>query len=154
MSFSSTLTYTDADFRAQFPFFADPTVYSEAQLEGYFNQGSVWISTFNFGALNNQGRQSALYMMTAHLQTLADQTVANNNAPGGVEIEARIDKIQVAIMPPKVNNFWQQWLTQTPYGQQLLALLLQQAVGGFWIGGNPELAAFRRVGGGFSRGFW
>jgi hypothetical protein len=153
LSFASTLTYTDADFRAEFPFFADTTAYPEAQLQGYFNQGSVWISTMNWGVLRDQARQNALYMMTAHLQAEADANIANNNAPNNIEVSASIDKIRVAVMPPKVGNFWQQWLAQTPYGQQLLALLQSRSVGGFLVGGNPELAAFRRVGGGFSRGW-
>lgn len=57
--------------------------------------------------------------------------------------------VSVGMTPPPAKNMWQWWLATTPYGVQLMALLQSLTVGGFIVGGAPELGAFRRVGGVF-----
>ncbi|MNJ79317.1 hypothetical protein D3C77_772930 [compost metagenome] len=47
---------------------------------------------------------------------------------------------------------WSYWLGMTPYGMQLMALLKVCTGGGLYVGGLPERAAFRSVGGIFPRG--
>lgn len=149
MSESITLTYNDADFRAQFTYFANSTVYPEALLSMYFDMGSNWVSPLNIGSMTGAARQLALYQMTAHLTQLFSLISSNEGAAPNIETEAAIDKVRVTVQPPKSQSQFQQWLSQTPFGQQLLSLLLLKSTGGFFIGGNPERLAFRRVGGGF-----
>jgi hypothetical protein len=150
--YPNPLVYTDADFRTAFPFFANTITYTEASLQLWFTQGTSYISAYNRGWLRNKNRQLALYQMTAHLAALNDIIVAENNAAPGLAVAARIDKIQVTLMPPPVKSQFQWWLNLTPYGQQLLALLQVRSAGGWSVGGTPELAAFRRVGGVFRPG--
>lgn len=147
--YTNPLTYDDTDFRSLFPFFSNSTTYPEAALSNWFTIGTNYVSAYNSLFLNNARRQTALYMMTAHLAALNDIIIADAGAAPGLEIEARIDKIQVTLQPPPVKNQFQWWLSLTPWGQQLLALLQVRSVGGFYVGGSGELQAFRRVGGMF-----
>lgn len=149
----TTLVYNDADFRAAFPYFSDMTVYPEATLSMNFTNGTNYISNYNYGFLANGNRQFALYLMTAHLTQLNSMIVANNGAPIMIETQAKIDKIAVTVQPPPSKNQWQYWLNTTPWGAALLAELQVASAGGWYIGGLPERAAFRRVGGGFGGAF-
>lgn len=83
--------------------------------------------------------------MTAHLTALSD-LAAQSQTPG-YEQSATIDKVSVSLTPPPNKNQWQFWLNTTPYGMQLLALLQSKSAGGFYIGGLPETAAFKKVAG-------
>lgn len=145
----SVLTYNDTDFRTQIPFFANTTTYPQALMNQFFINGSGYISTYNYGFLNGARRQQGLYLMTAHLAALNDMIIANNGAAPGVVINAEIDKVKVGLQPPPNKNQWQWWLNQTPWGQQLQALLAVASAGGWYVGGMPERLGFRRVGGGF-----
>jgi hypothetical protein len=49
------------------------------------------------------------------------------------------------MQPPPETNQWQWWLSLSPWGQQLLALLLVKSAGGFYIGGFPERQGFRKA---------
>ena len=84
----------------------------------------------------------ALSLMTAHLLGISVSANAGQNS--GVVISATIDKVTVGLMAPPAGNNWQYWLNQTPYGQQLLALLSAASAGGFYVGGNPVVSNFRR----------
>jgi len=75
---------------------------------------------------------------------LALSAKANSGDVAGVVTAATIDKISVTLMPPPGLNQWQWWLNQTPYGQQLLALLQIAAAGGrFYSAGKPVVGVFR-----------
>jgi hypothetical protein len=145
----TTLVYNDADFRLAFPFFANATTFPEALLSMNFTNGTNYISDYNAGFLANGNRQYALYLMTAHLTQLGVLIAANNGAAPMIETQATVDKISVTVQPPPQKNQWQYWLNLTPWGAQLLALLQVASAGGWYVGGLPERAAFRRVGGGF-----
>lgn len=143
------ILYDDATFRATLPFFSNTAVYPEAALQQWFTNGISYISNYNAGALSGLDRQLACYLMTAHLAALNDQIVANGGSVPGFVVDATIDKVKVQIQPPPARNQFQYWLGLTPWGQQLLPLLAIKSAGGFFIGGSPERAAFRRVLGGF-----
>jgi hypothetical protein len=81
--------------------------------------------------------------MTAHLAAIS-VLIAAGQIPGLVQ-NATIDKITVGLTPPPIPNQFQWWLNITPYGQQLLAMLQVNSVGGFYIGGLPERSAIRKV---------
>lgn len=149
MSYPSILVYDDTAFRLQYPFFANVTTYPEITLQTNFTNGTSYISDYNAGILQGQSRQTALYLMTAHITALNDIIVANNGAAPGYVTNAKIDKISVTLEPPPAKNQFQWWLNLTPWGQQLLALLQVQSAGGWAVGGNPERLGMRRVGGGF-----
>jgi hypothetical protein len=92
-----------------------------------------------------------LMLMVAHLLTLAAQ--ARTGGVSGQVTSATIDKVSVSVAPPPGgDDAWAYWLGLTPYGLQLLALLKRCTAGGFYVGGLPERAAFRAVGGLFPKG--
>lgn len=140
-----TLTFDVTLFRQQFPVFANPTTFPDAMLQMYWDMATCQISNCNYGYLNGDCRQLALNLLTAHL-TAISVLVANGQTPG-IVTNATIDKISVALKAPETRNAWLWWLNTTPYGQQLLALLLAKGVGGFYVGGLPETTAFRKIGG-------
>lgn len=142
------LTFDVAAFRLEFPAFGNPAQFSNMTLQGYWDFATQYVSDVaNFGSLKGAGRQLALNLMTAHLTALS-VVIASGQVPYLVQAST-IDKISVTLTPPPIKNQWQWWLSTTPYGAALLALLQVRSVGGFYIGGRPELAAFRKVGGVF-----
>lgn len=142
------LTFDVAEFRLQFPAFANEITFPDAMLQRHWDMATCYVSDIgNYGWLQGRCRQLAINLMTAHLTALS-VLIAAGQTPGLVQ-NATIDKVSVGLTPPPLRNQWQWWLSTTPYGQELLALLQTRSVGGWYIGGRPELAAFRRVGGRF-----
>ena len=144
----TTITLDPAAFRALFPQFADPVKWPDAALSIQFGAATGYVSADTYGDMPVAARTNALYLMTAHLLALG-VIIAQNNYSGqvGVVQGAVVDHVQITLTPPPVKSQWQWWLNTTPYGAQLLGLLEAQAAGGFFVGGLPERAAFRKVGG-------
>ena len=144
----STITLDPAAFRALFPQFADPVKWPDAALSIQFGAATGYVSADTYGDMPVAARTNALYLMTAHLLALG-VIIAQNNYSGqvGVVQGAVVDHVQITLTPPPVKSQWQWWLNTTPYGAQLLGLLDAQAAGGFFVGGLPERAAFRKVAG-------
>lgn len=131
-------------FKTAFPVFSKvpgPTI------ELYFGFATDIMTNEPQCGVSTQIQTRWLYLMTAHLLAINLQVLAGNNP--GIVTQASIDKISVTMQPPPERNQWQWWLNQTPYGQQLLALLQAQSAGGFYVGGTPERTAFRGFGGRF-----
>lgn len=91
----------------------------------------------------------AIYLMVAHLLQLAANIAAGT--PSGQITTASIDKVSVTVAQAPGTDSYRYWLNGTPYGQQLAALLARCSAGGMYVGGLPERAAFRSVGGLFPR---
>lgn len=140
----AAIVFDKAVFRDKFPEFATA---ADSRLDLYWDVATGYVSSNDYGRLNGNARGHALDLMTAHLVTLADMIAAGTTP--AIESGATVDKVAVTMTPPPVKSQWQYWLSLTGYGQMLLALLQSVAVGGLYIGGNPERAAFRKVGGGF-----
>lgn len=152
---SNVITFDVTLFREQFPEFANPVNYPDAMLQMYWDMATCYIdddAASTCSQLNGKCRQLALNAMTAHLTKLS--VIVKNggqyNATPKIINSSTIDKIAVSLTPPPFGTSeWQWWLETTPYGMQLLALLSANSIGGFYFGGLPETAAFRRVGGVF-----
>lgn len=144
------ITFDIAKFRLLFVQFADPVAYPDALLELKWELALGYVSDRNCGRLRNAQREYAIMLVVAHLLTL-DLYIMSNGAQGsgGIVTASTVDKVSVTLLPPPVGSAWDYWLQQTPYGAQLLALLSAASVGGFYVGGLPERAAFRKVGGRF-----
>lgn len=140
----SMIQYNDADFRALFPAFASTSAYPEVTLQLYWNVATDYISAYPqcWGGLKKNQQTLALNQMTAHITAL--NTLAATGQAGGVVQGATVDKVSVTLTPPPVPNEWRYWLNQTPYGQQLLALLEVKSVGGWFLGGYPTPFTLRR----------
>jgi hypothetical protein len=128
-------------FRIAYPAFANEETFPDATLQAYFNSACCYISNDNYGWLAGNCRYTALTLMTAHLAALS-VIIAKGKVPGLVQ-SATIDKVSVSLTPPLLENQWQWWLSLTPYGQQLFAMLQVNSAGGFYVGGSPETLAFR-----------
>jgi len=140
------LTFNVASFRVQFPAFESAITFPTVTLQAYWDAAICYIDdNGSYGWLVNGCRQLAINLMTAHLTSLS-VLIAAGQVPGLVQ-NATVDKVTVGLTPPPLKNQWQWWLSLTPYGQQLLALLQSQSAGGWYVGGLSELSAFRRVGG-------
>lgn len=146
----TTLTFNAATFRVLFPQFADPAKFPDVKLQADFDMATAYVSPDTYGDMPAPARGQALNLMTAHLLALG-VIIAQNNYSGqvGIVTGAVVDHVQITLQPPPQRGQWRWWLNTTPYGAQLVALLDAQSVGGFFVGGLPERAAFRRVGGGF-----
>jgi hypothetical protein len=142
-----TITFNPDTFRVQFPQFADLYAYPDVTLQGNFDLGTSYVSADTFGSMTVAARTYALNLMTAHLLALGT-IIATGGTPGNV-IGSRVGDVQVQLQPPPARSQWAWWLNTTPYGAQLVALLDMQSAGGFFVGGLPERAAFRKVGGVF-----
>lgn len=144
---SNTFTFDVEEFRVFFPAFASETLFPDDTLQMYWDSATCLVENTQSGCLMLEGdcRFRALNLMTAHLTALS-VLIAAGQTPGLVQ-SATVDKVSVSLTPPPIQSQWQWWLSLTPYGQQLLALLQVSSVGGVYIGGLPELSAFRKVGG-------
>jgi hypothetical protein len=125
-------------FREAFPAFADDVIYPDAMIQLYADASLCYLSERSCGCdeLNRQ-------LLVAHLLTLNDRALTGNSS-GGIVTGASIDKVSVSVAPPPVTSSWGYWLSTTPYGLQLLALLRRCGAGGMYVGGTPERRAFRR----------
>lgn len=144
-----SIVFDPVYFREAFPPFANKNCYSDAQLQIWFDIASAYISVDDCCCYMLSGTQRvlALNLLTAQMGQLFD--MASKGETPAVMRSATIDKVSVTVEPPPSNSAFQWWLGLTPYGQQLLALLVACTAGGIYLGGLPERAAFRRVGGGF-----
>lgn len=128
-------------FRTQFPAFTNQTQFSNVMLQSYWNAGSSFISTTNYGAINGANRNLMLNLMTAHMTQLS---VDAADGTTGLVKSATIDKVSVTIVtPPETKSQLGYWLNKTPYGQELYALMQVWATGGLFVGGSPVRASFR-----------
>lgn len=142
----TTILFLPAEFRQIFPAFADPNAYPDARLRTQFTMATAFISPDSYGDVALGFRPQALNLMVAHLLALSDMAAAGQ---GGIVIQSRVGDVQVQLQPPPERGQWRYWLNQTPYGSQLAALFDVQGVAAPTVGGLPERAAFRKVGGVF-----
>jgi|SRR6185312_6226654 len=142
-------SYNDANFRAQFPAFANVTTYPEAMLSGYWTTGTAYISVSNGpGWYSNPAQlQRALDLLCAHLAQIATQLAGGQ--PLGVMTAASEGSVSITMQPPPTKSALSYWLSSTPYGAELRALLDIAASVGFYVGGSLERAGFRKIGGVF-----
>lgn len=140
-------SYNDANFRLQFPAFQDAAKYPQAQVSVYWTMGTDYISQNNDLSAYYSAAQAQLAndLMCAHILYLMTNVL--NGQPNGVVISAAEGSVNVGFMPPPVKSMFQYYLGQSPYGQQLLALLRAVASVGMYIGGSNERMGYRKISG-------
>jgi hypothetical protein len=134
-------------FRVQFKQFEDVLLFPDLTIQMYFDMATNYISNSDYGRLNGSSRLLALYLMTAHLLYITDSI--NQGKPAQMTISASEGTVSVGFQPPPITNGWQWWLSATPYGQQLWALLSSLSVGGFYVGRANSREGFRHTDGYF-----
>lgn len=99
-------------------------------------------------ALNGKTFDHAKRLLTAHLIHIAIKSNSGEgNSATGLVASATQGSVSVSFTTPQTTNGWQYWLSTSPYGLQLWALLKQLSASGFYIGGLPERRSVRKVGG-------
>lgn len=136
-------------FRAAFPEFAAAGAYPDAAVQVQWDMATAFICPVDGPLIADAQLQAALNYMTAHLLKSATMLAAGQTSV--VLRGSTVDKVQVQLEPPPLKSGWQWWLSTTPYGAALWALLSVKAAGGFYVGGAPEQSAFRGVAGRFGR---
>jgi len=130
-------------WRAAFPTFADASKYPDATVEMWWVMATAYINDYDNCLISGNILQTALNLMTAHLAqsfTMIQSGTTSAPVTGATE-----GSVSITLQAPPSKNGWQFWLSTTPYGLQLWALLSSLVVGGFTIGGAPESQGFRRV---------
>lgn len=140
MPSSIEYTFDIPAFRIAYPAFANTTAFPDVTLQMYWDTATYYIDNKDYGWLRGFARYKALTLMTAHL-TAISVMIADGQTPELVQ-SATVDKVNVSLTPPELDNQWQWWLSTTPYGAALFALLQVSSVGGFYSGGSPERLAF------------
>lgn len=143
----ATISFNSALFRATAPAFSNTFKYTDPMIQAQWDLATSYLSnntaTGCYNGMTLAQQTSSLNLMTAHLMALNSAIAAGQ--PTGLLQGATIDKVSVQLTPPPEVNQWQWWLNQTPYGQQLLALLEIASAGGrFFSSGVPVVPAFRR----------
>lgn len=151
---SHSVIFNPAKFRAEFPAFADPVAWPDDMLQTQFSAACCYISPKGGKRLFGECLTRALFLMTAHLLCLLAGRGADGENTGGAATAlvsgATVDKVSVTLTPPPLKSQWAWWLSLSPYGAALLALLGGKAAGGLYVGGSPpERAGFRKAGGVF-----
>lgn len=134
---SEKVTVTLAEFREICPAFNDVELYPDSLLRPVLKNAQVYISPVNGMGLTRTARELAIYLMTAHLQTLSD-LIKSGGTQGTVIASSSIDAISVSLVPPPARNQREYWYNMTIYGQQLLPLLQMKAAPGIYLGGEYE----------------
>lgn len=140
-------TFDDANFRNQFPQFENSTDFKAAQLQMWWTMGTSYINIYNNRPWNLRSGQLqlALDLMCAHLG--ASFSLINNGETSSIVNGATEGSVSISLTPPPAASSFGWWLSTTPYGVQLRALLKTVANVGLYVGGLPERSGFRKIGG-------
>lgn len=136
-------------FRKMFPAFADAVKWPDELIQVYWAQAKCMMDDQCYSGCLPCGEctEIHMYMLLAHLLALHLNTVRGKQ--GGFVNSSTVDKVTVSKVAPPVVDMFDWWMSQTPYGQQLLTILLIDSVGGFSVGGLPERQGFRKIYGSF-----
>ena len=134
-------------FRTQFPAFDDPAAFPDEMLQLWDDAASLHLS--EGWMLSGATYDLARKLLTAHLVHLAHGIASSGSVgtSGGAVQSASEGSVSVSFTTPPTKTAWQFWLSSSPYGLQLWAMLTIAGSGGVYIGGLPEREAFRKVGG-------
>lgn len=134
-------------FRAQFPAYSNTATFTDVTVQMYFDMATNYVNADDAGFLRGSSRTLVLYLMTAHLLSIS--TAISAGQPLQALSGASEGSVSVTMVAPPAKNGWQWWLSSTPYGQQIWALLSAKSVGGFYIGGSLVRSGFRKTDGSF-----
>lgn len=135
---------TVSEFRQAFkPAFSDTSKYSDELISAFIERAGFYVSTQNCGSLRDGARAYAIELMTAHLITLNDKILSGDTGASSRITSTSIDKISVSLEAPQTKDEWSYWLSLTPYGMALLALLKAKSPLGVYSGGKNYRNCFR-----------
>lgn len=120
--------YTAQVFISQFPEFENAE-----NIDLYINRALLYVSPWS--AFCKDRKQYVVFLLAAHLLALQGN-INNGETTGGLQTGASIDKVSVSVAPPPFSDGFEYWLSQTVYGQTLLAFLDMIAAVPTFIGGS------------------
>lgn len=132
-------TFSAERFREQFPAYASIQRYPDEILQGWWDAAICYLPEY-CECNNLECCEVMYYLMAAHLLYLS-QRAAQGQA--GMLASASIDKVSVSVVTPPALNMWQWWMSGSPYGVRLWALLHRRASGGGFVGGSPVRRSMR-----------
>lgn len=118
-------------FRELFSAYASETDYPDTTLQQWYAIGKCYIKD-NDCVLPEECRSFALMAMLAHLLYIQDQVKAGNQVR--VITSATEGKVSVSLAEPPSSSSFSYWLNSSPYGDQVLAMLVVEFAGGGWVG--------------------
>lgn len=121
------------DFRQSMPQFSDETIYPDDMVDLSIDRARHYI---NGGKFPCNWRGYAYKLMTAHLLTISTKVMSGDSSANGRITSTSIDKISVSLDVPQTKDELDYWLSLTPYGLELLALLNAKAPAGIYSGGK------------------
>lgn len=136
-----------AAFRASFPPFSNETAWPGPYIQSAWDMAVDYFGADDSCRLSGETKQRQLNLMTAHLLTTwgpVQQATAGASPALGAVTSATVDKVTVQRAGPPVRSALAYWLSSTPWGVALWALLSRSVAGGFFATGRAETAAFRR----------
>ncbi len=134
--------------RATLPEYSDPVKYPDALLQMYWDHAICLADPSNCGMVIDCSRALMINLLTGHLIYVFEKQ-ASKGKQGGFQTSSTVDKVSVSRLAPPATDMFSWWLSQSPRGQELLALLEIFTVGGLYIGGHDEDSSFRKAGGVF-----
>lgn len=141
-------------FRARFPAFSNEARYPNDYVRSAWDTAALILGDEDNCRLSGDKKQHTLNLMTAHLLETSGsigQVKAGGSQALGAMTSSTVDKITVQRVAPPVRSAWGYWLTSSPYGVQLFAILRLSVAGGFYATGRNELGMLRRAPGGLRR---
>ena len=134
------------DFLAEFPEFSVANGFTEAQVARCGKMASRYITEWRngFPLPERDDRIYAMFLMSAHLLTMrknAADDLANGNTPTGGRVrKATVGAVTVETDSPNSYTLddYNYWLSQTVYGQELLAYLANSAPAGIFCNGRKD----------------
>lgn len=143
LSNDNTIIITVADIRETFGAFVDTVAYPDAMIENCIEMSKCFISDTVCGCagVSWKCRASMMELMTCHLLTMLTGAASNGGNGGqtvsGMVVSASIGDVHVSTAVPENKTQLQWYLNQTPYGQQLFALLSIK-VSPLYFGGSRQ----------------
>lgn len=131
-------------FRQMFPTLSGNREYSDDVLALWWDAAGEYIAPGR--TISGEKYRLARLLMTAHLMHGLLNSANGTGGQGAVQ-SASEGSVSVSFTAPNTRNGWEFWLSTSPYGIQLWAMLKQAAAGGSYFGGLPEREAVRKVGG-------
>lgn len=119
---------TDSVFIAEYPEFEN-----EPNIDLFLNRAILYFDKCT--CFCDREKQYIVFLLTAHLLTQNNE-IQEGDISGGIQTSASIDKISVSVAPAPYEDGFEYWLSQTKYGQQLLAFINIKTITPTYIGGS------------------
>lgn len=131
-------------FRKRFPNFASDLLWPDEAITTQYEQVGCYLTPYC-----KECSELMEQLMTAHLLVINGSGVMPGVTHTGTVTSASVGGVSVGLTTQMDKGTYSSWLSKTPYGEQLRAMLRKQIAGGLYVGGLPERRGFRKFGGGF-----